>query len=112
MAVALTPVYANRTNTATPLVIGAGVTPDVATTTFSNDGSTFLVIVNGATSATCTPTLVTGVDGLVQTGRTYTLAASGTTVIGPFPVGTYGQTCTFAFSNVTTVKAVAMGFQN
>lgn len=111
MAVALTPIYSNRTNTATPTVVGAGVTPDLTTTTFPNDGSTFLVIVNGATPATCTPTLVSGVDGLVQTGRTYTLVASQTTVLGPFPVASYGTTATFAFNNITTVKAVALGFQ-
>lgn len=58
-----------------------------------NDGATFLAVLSGdASTHGLTVTVASGVDGLTAGPRPYTVpvAASGTQVVGPFPVQFYG----------------------
>lgn len=102
MALALTPVYVNRTGT--PVTTPVGVTPDPVTNTVANTGQTFLRLVCGATPVVVTVAQNATVDSIATAGRTYSLIASQDSVVGPFPIGTYGATLTITFANVTTVK--------
>lgn len=63
-----------------------------------NDGATFLAVVSGdASTHTLTVTVVSGVDGLTAGPRSYTVpvAASGTQIVGPFPLNAYGSQLLF-----------------
>jgi hypothetical protein len=58
-----------------------------------NDGATFLAVASGdAATHQLTVQVASGVDGLTAGPRTFTVpvAASGTQVVGPFPVQYYG----------------------
>jgi hypothetical protein len=58
-----------------------------------NDGATLLAVLSGdASTHVLTVTVASGVDGLTAGPRSYTVpvAASGTQLIGPFPVQYYG----------------------
>lgn len=61
----------------------------------SNDGATFLAVVNADAGSThgLTVTVVSGVDGLTAGPRSYTIptSASGTQIVGPFPIQFYGS---------------------
>jgi hypothetical protein len=60
-----------------------------------NDGATFLAVLNGDAAAThdLSVQAASGVDGLVAATRVYTIpvSASGTQIVGPFPVQYYGS---------------------
>lgn len=59
-----------------------------------NDGATFLAVLSGDTNPHgLTVTVVNGVDGLTAGPRSYTVpgSASGTQVVGPFPIQFYGS---------------------
>lgn len=72
------------------------VAGDVANGNVSpNDGATFLAVFNadGANTYALTVTVVSGVDGLTAGPRSYTVptSASGTQIVGPFPLLAYGS---------------------
>jgi len=60
-----------------------------------NDGATMIAVLNGDAAAAhnLTVELATGVDGLTSGTRTYVVpaSASGTQVVGPFPIESYGS---------------------
>jgi len=59
-----------------------------------NDGATFLAVVSGdASTHALTVQVAAGVDGLTAGPRPYTVpaAASGTQIVGPFPIVFYGS---------------------
>lgn len=59
-----------------------------------NDGATFLAVVSGdASTHQLTVQVEKGVDGLTAGPRPYTVpvAASGTQIVGPFPIQFYGS---------------------
>jgi len=59
-----------------------------------NDGATFLAVLSGDTNPHgLTVTVVNGVDGLTAGPRSYTVpgSASGTQLVGPFPLQFYGS---------------------
>lgn len=59
-----------------------------------NDGATFLAVLSGDTNPHgLTVTVVNGVDGLTAGPRAYTVpgSASGTQIVGPFPLQFYGS---------------------
>lgn len=59
-----------------------------------NDGATFLAVLSGDVSThVLTVQVVAGVDGLTTGPRSYTIpgSASGTQIVGPFPVQFYGS---------------------
>lgn len=63
-----------------------------------NDGATFLAVVSGdAATHQLTVQVASGVDGLTAGPRTFTVpvAASGTQVVGPFPIQFYGSQLLF-----------------
>jgi hypothetical protein len=78
--------------TAFPTPTAAG---DVANGNVSpNDGATMLAVVSGDASAHgLTVTVASGVDGLTAGPRPYTVpgSASGTQIVGPFPIQFYGS---------------------
>lgn len=58
-----------------------------------NDGATMLAVLSGdANTHVLTVTVASGVDGLTAGPRSYTVpvAASGTQLVGPFPIQWYG----------------------
>jgi hypothetical protein len=61
----------------------------------SNDGATMLAVLNsdGAATHVLTVQVVSGVDGLATGPRSYTIptTASGTQLVGPFPIQFYGS---------------------
>lgn len=72
------------------------VAGDVANGNVSlNDGATFLAVFNadGANTYGLTVQVVSGVDGLPAGPRPYTIptSASGTQIVGPFPLTAYGS---------------------
>jgi len=71
------------------------VAGDVANGNVSpNDGATMLAVVSGDTNPHgLTVTVASGVDGLTAGPRPYTIpgSASGTQLVGPFPVQFYGS---------------------
>lgn len=71
------------------------VAGDVANGNVSpNDGATFLAVLSGdAATHGLTVQVASGVDGLTAGPRPYTVpvAASGTQIVGPFPVAFYGS---------------------
>jgi len=71
------------------------VAGDVANGNVSpNDGATFLAVLSGdASSHGLTVTVASGVDGLTAGPRPYTIpgSASGTQIVGPFPLQFYGS---------------------
>jgi hypothetical protein len=76
----------------------AGITPtyNAGTVTdgdgFTNDGVTFIHVLNTGGSTTLTIQTPGTVDGLAITDRTVTIpATTGTKLIGPFPVDKYNQ---------------------
>jgi hypothetical protein len=60
-----------------------------------NDGATFLAVLNSDAGSThgLTVTVVSGVDGLTAGPRSYTIptSASGTQIVGPFPLQFYSS---------------------
>lgn len=79
--------------TAFPAPSAAG---DVANGNVSpNDGATMLAVLNsdGSNPHVLTVTVVSGVDGLTAGPRPYTIpaTASGTQLVGPFPIQFYGS---------------------
>jgi hypothetical protein len=59
-----------------------------------NDGATMLAVVSGDTNPhSLTVTVSSGVDGLTAGPRPYTIpgSASGTQLVGPFPIQFYGS---------------------
>lgn len=71
---------------------------------FSNNGTTFLRVVNADASPT-TLTIVTTFtrEGLALADQTVTVTAGTAKTIGPFNTATYGTTTTVTYSNVTSV---------
>lgn len=64
-----------------------------------NDGATMLAVFNADAGAThgLTVTVVSGVDGLTAGPRSYTIptSASGTQLLGPYPLQYYGSQLLF-----------------
>lgn len=75
------------------------VAGDVANGNVSlNDGATFLAVLSGdASTHGLTVQVASGVDGLTAGPRSYTVpvAASGTQIVGPFPIQFYGSQLLF-----------------
>ena len=89
----------------TPTVAGDVTNGNVA----PNDGATFLAVVSGdASTHGLTVTVVSGVDGLTAGPRAYTVpgSASGTQLVGPFPIQFYGSQLLFNVDS-TQVKVAA-----
>lgn len=80
------------------------------TYTFTNDGRTILHCTKvGATDCTVTVTTPGEVDGNAIADPTYTVPAKGGEKwIGPFPVKTYGEEVTVAFSNATGLSVAVV----
>ncbi len=83
-----------------------------ASDTFSNDGNTFLYVVNGDVSVTnVTFDLATDPHSSEPTQSTtatvIAVAAGESEFIGPFPTGKFGDTVTVNYSNQTSITAMA-----
>jgi hypothetical protein len=75
-----------------------------------NDGATFLEVLNVDASVThvLTVQVVSGVDGLTAGPRSYTIptSASGSQIIGPFPLQFYGSQLLWNVDN-TQIRVAA-----
>lgn len=93
---------------ATQTISQTGIVPTKnavsASDTFTNDGKTFLHVVNG-NGSTLTVTVVSSgtQDGLAISDQTYTLATTTEKVMGPFTTNTFGTTTTVTFDLTTSV---------
>lgn len=93
---------------ATQISLQTGIIPTKnavsASDTFTNDGKTFLHVVNG-NAATCTVTIVTSetVYGLAVADQTVAILTTAEAIIGPFPTDAFGTTTTVTFSVTPTV---------
>jgi hypothetical protein len=80
--------------------------------TFANDGSVFLLVVNGATPSTATVKIATTIEGQpVTSPSAYTIAANTTYTIGRFDPAFsagLGNTLEIDFATPTTVSVVLL----
>ena len=80
--------------------------------TFTNDGRSFLLLVNGATPATATVKIAATVEGqAVASPSAYAIAANATFVIGPFNSdfsAGFGGTVEVDLGTPTTLQGVLL----
>jgi len=78
--------------------------------TFSNDGQVFLVVINGVTAGTATVKIASTIEGQGVTSISgLTIAASDTTIIGPFDEAFsngFGGTAEVDFGTPTTMAVM------
>jgi hypothetical protein len=89
------------------LVTSGGAAAGAGGDTFTNDGQTVLLVVNGSgSSINITLAIAQLVDGQTPASRVVAVAAGASTLIGPFPRAVYNAadgTMPIAYSAVTTV---------
>lgn len=93
---------------ATQTISQSGITPTKnavsASDTFTNDGKTFLHVVNGNAGTLTIGVVTSGTkDGLAIADQPYTLLTGTEKVMGPFPTDTFGTTVTITFDVTTSV---------
>lgn len=103
MATALTPTSLDRTAL---VALGTPTAADVTGNTFPNGGSTFLYIENGSTSRTLTVNFSRGVDGVVPSPRSFTVAANFKGFLRIGAVADYGSTVTVTGNNAEVLLKV------
>lgn len=105
--VTLTPLTCNRA--ATPANYTDGKTAGVSTNTyqFANDGNTRL-LADAAAPMVVSVVIVAKADGLAATSKAFTIiTGSKTLIMGPFPIGIYGETVTLTVSGNTNIAVVS-----